>query len=102
MKTAVDDFTLLWNKINPVGFFLKKSTRENKTFLPQLHFFRNMVGKVGEMAKVINIFFEKCGPLIELIGSHKIFIHVFCKSNLLNNKNEVPRDKNGMKCATIY
>ena len=43
-------------------FFMKKTTKENKTFLPRLHFFRNMVAEVGEVAKVVNISFEKSGP----------------------------------------
>ena len=38
--------------------------------------------------------------LSELIDSHKIYIHVVCKSNLLNCKGKAPRDKNGMKCTT--
>ena len=48
----------------PCMFFMRKTTKENKTFLLQLHFFQNMVTEVGEMAKVVNIFFEKSGPLL--------------------------------------
>ena len=36
----------------------KTQKSENKTILPQLHFFRNMVGEVEEIAKA-NLFFEK-------------------------------------------
>ena len=46
-------------------FFMRKTTKENKTFLPRLHFFRNMVVEVGEVAKVVNISFEKSGPKID-------------------------------------
>ena len=58
MNTAVDDFSLIWSEINSLGFF-EKNNQGNKTFLPQLHFFRNTVGKLEEMAKVLKIYFSK-------------------------------------------
>ena len=65
MKTAVDTFYLTLKQNKPYRFFIRKTTKESKTFLPQLHFFQNMVAKVGEMAKVVNLFFKKSSPLIE-------------------------------------
>ena len=39
-----------------------KTTKENKIFLQQLQFFRNMAVEVGEIAKVVDIFFKKSTP----------------------------------------
>ena len=47
---------LVW--LNKSCLFIR-TTRENKTFLPQLNLFRRTVAKVGEMGKVVNIFFQK-------------------------------------------
>ena len=63
---AVVNFTLFCLPINFVTFY-KKNNQGKQDIFTAIELFSNDSGKngkkMGEMAKVVNIFFEKSGPL---------------------------------------
>ena len=65
MKMALDNFTLLLNQIHYVCFFYEKNNQGNQDIFTEIVLSSKHGGaEVGEMAKVLNISFEKSGPNI--------------------------------------
>ena len=57
---VVVNFTLFCLPINLVAFY-KKNNQGKQDIFTAIELFSNNSGKMGEMAKVVNIFFEKSG-----------------------------------------